>query len=291
LHLSHEPSLTFSPKIETFLESVHCDSALFPLKGTSLVTLTRNTFVTDAFKILAEARISSAPVVDDEGRAIYVLGVGDLVNFILHHFTEEDMKSNHDIEDLIQKKGQLAHVKVKHMSEDIEQKYSAFNTENLSVAVKTMILKRAHRILVITQDSIPEALISQSRIVQMLHILADEHKLRKTVEDIQLGFKEVHSIPTNASAFQAFKLMKEKKVSAVAVVDLNGRLVGTISIADIKALGDRLTLFQLLGESTESYMNHIQKSREADDIRPMLLSCRKTSTLDYVETDHVLEGA
>lgn len=49
-----------------------------------------------------------------------------------------------------------------------------------------------------------------------------------------IGTKPVVTIEENEMAIKAFKVMKEQKVSAVAVVNKDGNLVGTISVNDLK---------------------------------------------------------
>jgi CBS domain-containing protein len=49
-----------------------------------------------------------------------------------------------------------------------------------------------------------------------------------------LGHKDVITIGVNGRAIDAFKIMTDRGVSAVGVVDEEGKLVGNISVRDIR---------------------------------------------------------
>lgn len=60
-----------------------------------------------------------------------------------------------------------------------------------------------------------------------------------TLGEKNLGIKNVLSIKQDEKAFDGFRLMAENKVSAVAVVDSEGKFVNSLTAKDIKALVQR----------------------------------------------------
>jgi len=60
-----------------------------------------------------------------------------------------------------------------------------------------------------------------------------------TLGEKNIGIKTVLSIRDDAKAFDGFKLMAEKRVTAVAIVDSEGKFVSSLTAKDIKALVQR----------------------------------------------------
>lgn len=58
--------------------------------------------------------------------------------------------------------------------------------------------------------------------------------IQKTIAEINLGTKPVISVNENTPAIETFRLMDNKKISSVAVVDANGTFVGNTSASDLK---------------------------------------------------------
>jgi len=134
--------------------------------------------------------------------------------------------------------------------------------QELYDAVKLMIEKKAHRILVYDSKFNLCNVITQSRVMQFINVVAgDLPKGNKTLKELNLGFKEVFTISENQTAYSAFKKMLEKKVSALAVVNDKGKLQGNISMADIKAVGFDLKFWDLLGLPLSEYLQELVKRR------------------------------
>jgi len=155
-----------------------------------------------------------------------------------------------------------------------------------------MVANHAHRILISNDQGKLTNVITQSRVVNyLLPSLESPSKANKSLKELKIGFKDVVSINKKAMAFHAFKLMKEKKVSAVAVVDDHGRIVGNISVNDIKLLGYRLQYFNILSMSCEEYLKEISENPEMEETRTQIykkfqglnphyvISCQSTDSL------------
>jgi CBS domain-containing protein len=59
---------------------------------------------------------------------------------------------------------------------------------------------------------------------------------------LSIGTKPVLSVNHNTSAIDTFRLMDNKKISGVAVVDDSGKLVGNTSAIDLKLFMNTLSL-------------------------------------------------
>ena len=71
---------------------------------------------------------------------------------------------------------------------------------------------------------------------------------------MQHFFKTVISVKEDDSAFTAFELMVEKDIQGVAVVDSDGRLVGNLSIRDLKIVGADMSMFWRLQQSVSNFL-------------------------------------
>ena len=83
--------------------------------------------------------------------------------------------------------------------------------------------------------SVCEGIISQSSIVAFIASKCPKGSLDETMTDAGLPFlKDVVTIADTASAAEAFELLDSKRLSGIAVVDEDGKLVGNTSAKDIK---------------------------------------------------------
>jgi len=140
--------------------------------------------------------------------------------------------------------------------ESLDPVYSVNDEAELLKVLKIMVDSKAHRVMVQDQETGKlNGLITQSRLLEFIETTL--HSIRErdqTLSDLNLGFKEVASVNEKNMALTAFKQMTEKvkimapadskslffflagckRVSAVAVVNNEGTLVGNISVNDLK---------------------------------------------------------
>jgi len=276
--MQHNHINTKFHRTDTFLEEVNCSYSLFP--GCELITISKNESLSQALKVLSEAQVLSMPVIDKDGKAVKMLSLFDVVDYILQHICEEDLQDDLLLE---KRRVELIQSKISQLSCEIGSLDKPFNVmacDKLSTAVQTMIKHKAHRVLVLNSDGKPESLITQSRVVQLLSMMSSSNKL-KTVGQLELVKKKVVSISKEKKALHAFQLMKSHKVSAVAVVDEDDRFVGDISVSDIKVLGQNMESVSSLNAPISAFLREIQKNGGMDNETSGTLCCSLSSTLDY----------
>lgn len=107
---------------------------------------------------------------------------------------------------------------------------------SLFSVIEVMAKHKVHRVPLIDHQGRVSNLITQSAIVSYLamHLPELGPITEKTVAEFLPGHKEVITVDINARAIEAFKSMVEHKVSAVGVVDEEGKLTGNISVKDIR---------------------------------------------------------
>jgi len=105
-------------------------------------------------------------------------------------------------------------------------------------------LANIHRIPVVDEHQKLIAVLSQTQVVHYLtpyvHLLPFANK---TVEELELGNRKVVCVSTSDKVKDAFVKINSLKISGVAVLNSDGKLVGNISASDIKLIGLDASLF------------------------------------------------
>lgn len=118
---------------------------------------------------------------------------------------------------------------------------------------------KIHRVPVVRDGTIVD-IISQSTIIAALQSHAkDLHSTLNVPVTAAAGSGEVVCVQENEPAIKAYQLMKEHKISAVGVMDANGRLTGCISGTDLKLYLAKPS-FQYLRQSAMEFMKGVRKS-------------------------------
>jgi CBS domain-containing protein len=258
--------------------------------------------ISQALKILIDNKVQAVPVVDhNSGKPLYILSMMNILDYLLQVFNENDFKTDYShqfLQWLEGKPEKVAQEKLTVIEQKIDYKLDDAVTidESASIldALKLSLDNKIHRVLVLNADGKLSNLITQSRIIQFVAVMLDNlPKTSKSLAELNLGVSPVLTISEDQTAFHAFKLMKEKRVSGLAVVDANGKLVGSISASDLKIIGYDVKFWNLLGLSVKDYLNEINKSghpeyrshlflwaREPNG-PPIVIKCKKTDTLKF----------
>lgn len=103
---------------------------------------------------------------------------------------------------------------------------------------KVLTARHKHRVCIGNSSAaraVCEGILSQSSIVAFIASKCPKGSLDEKMTDAGLDFrKDVVKIADSASAAEAFELLDSKRLSGIAVVDEDGKLVGTTSAKDIK---------------------------------------------------------
>eukprot|EP01126_Amoeba_proteus_P040745 TRINITY_DN4363_c0_g1_i13.p1 TRINITY_DN4363_c0_g1~~TRINITY_DN4363_c0_g1_i13.p1 ORF type:complete len:208 (-),score=20.56 TRINITY_DN4363_c0_g1_i13:315-938(-) len=100
------------------------------------------------------------------------------------------------------------------------------------------MLYSSFRLPVFTLSGDLVGILSQMDIVSLLDTHIQLFPIaNKSVKDLRLGLKEVIQISDSLTLKDAFRVIRENRVSGIAVVDKRGYLVGNVSASDIKIIG------------------------------------------------------
>jgi len=219
-------------KIEALFEDGQSQSS-----AKDLVTGNANDPALASLKKLLEHKILSIPLYDDKARAYNAFfDILDALHFIV---------GSHDSSDSLETLAANAEF----------TKYSSKEIANLSgenyfvpipkgkplveaLEVMTQDYPRLHRLPVVDSEGKLVGILSQSRIVRFLGQHVSKFDFGSlSIKRTNLGLQTVVSVNQSEKVTKALELIKEKKVSAVAVVDDNGVLVGNFSATDLKLIG------------------------------------------------------
>lgn len=93
----------------------------------------------------------------------------------------------------------------------------------------------------------------------------------------------VLSVSETDTAIRAFRLMVERKVSGLAVVDADGRLTDTISVRDLKGIGTEAEMFTRLWDSVAEFKKWVKtRTPHCETLPRQPVVVLPTTTLDQV---------
>jgi len=265
-----ETQNTGEERLLQFLKNNKANSPIIPNEPWhKVVTVRQEVTLGEAFKQLIEHRILSLVVVDAEKKPVYTFELKHIVTYMLKIFNEEDfgpefyMKIMNWISDSphLQRAEQFSKAKLEEVMKNLKLDPVCVMREEdpLLDVVKKMTDFSAHRIVVKDSQNHVCNLITQSRLISLLHAM-NIPKFEMTLEQLTIGSKPVISVKQTDTAYQAFKLMAEKKVNGIAVVNDLGELVGNISISDIKLIGWNADFWNLMGFSYQGVSSTIVQS-------------------------------
>jgi len=146
----------------------------------------------------------------------------------------------------------------------------------LADAVQLLVANKCHRVVVVDDENRFVNFITQSRILQVLStVFRAVPEVHKTIRDLGLSgiaIKDVTHVTENDMTYEAFKLMREKNVSGVAVLDEHGHVAGNISVNDLKLLDFDMKFLNLLGLPVKEYLRVVNDPHSIQQIQPVRMS-------------------
>jgi CBS domain-containing protein len=215
----------------------------------------------EAFKNMIDHRILSVVVVNEEKRPISAFGLTHVISYLLKSFGEDVIGSK--ISSLLNDTEAVRSVskaKISHVLQEVDVEVDPIillgEDAPLMEAIELMLETRAHRIVVQDRNQILKNLITQSRIVSLVNMM-EAPILGKSLQDLNVGTRNVVTIRNTETAYKGFQTMISKKISGLAVVNETGELLGNLSVADIKLVGWNADYWNLLGLSIKEYLQQL----------------------------------
>jgi CBS domain-containing protein len=232
-----------------------------------------------SLKKLLKAKVLSIPLYDEKAKAYTAFF--DIID-VLHFVTSE--------------RGGDGSMEMLEGSEEFK-KYTSAEVANLSgdnhfvpipssqplveaMEVMTHDYSRLHRLPVVDKDGKLIGILSQSRLVRFLGQHVSKFDFGSlSIKQTHLGVQKVISVTVKDRVSKALEEIKEKKVSAVAVVDETGVLVGNFSATDLKLLGYDNEVAKIAGpdQTLGHFVNKVKKGL-GDKPYPIAVESKATTS-------------
>jgi len=236
---------------------------------------TREDRVVDVWKGLIKHNFLSVPVLSKtEHRYFGFLDLADIVRHLVKQFADESM-STAEFWEKIEEEKSFGHLTVNDIMQSPQSSRNPFHPvrRGYSLLHAFEILARepsCHRVPVLSEDRHLLNVITQSQAIGLLYknISALGAKMDKPLHECHTLFKSVVSINESALAISAFEKMVEREVSGLAVVDDDGKLVGNLSLRDLKLVGFDIHLFWRFYQSIKNFIVKLRKEYQEKHNRP-----------------------
>lgn len=259
--------------------------------STEIVELPSNCSVVDAFRSLVDKHVRSAPVWDEaEKKYLGFFDTSDFLCYVVAVIEKQNKDSSEspvefcDLNDLLQTVSEL-HPDASKVSSVCNASgnnpyYNVMPSMPLSDIFTLLADQGLHRITVVDPLSHKiSKIISQSNITSFLMkhpaVLAPLKGI--TVEASNFFKSPVVSVKESDLVIEAFYLMRDNKLSGIAVVDENGKLISSISNSDLRAVV-KGKAFQF---NACTVLEFLQRSRAMDgpNVRPAVVTVTMQTSL------------
>jgi len=235
--------------------------------GNKIFICSREDKLVEVWKGLSKHNFHSVPVLSKVKNKYYgIVDLHDITRFVLSFFGKEELKDMGNFWKIVEKSEKLKNVTVNSVMSFPRSVNNPFHpvTVGYSLHFALEVLAREdhlERVPIITRDRSLYNMLTISRVVQFFFdnkkILGK--RLNKPISMIGSSTKGVFSIKTTDHAYEAFNLMNEKHVSAVAVINEKEQLVGVISQTDLKVISEDGSLFYKLHQDAKTFVETINK--------------------------------
>jgi len=259
------------------------------LGSTDVIELRANDSLYHAMTVLSTYKILSAPVRDKQSNLVGMVDLMDIVALLGKLFTKENPKNIQSLSNYYREVSGLSLYTVKDLMNKSGRNPLKLLRENESITTAIQMFTKQphpfHHIPIVNKQNQVVKIITQYDIIQYLFNNMnrfDSSVLRSTIKQLKHGNQSpVEYVTIHDTALKAFLRMHEKGVSALAVVNDNGILVGNISSTDIQGILSKnanilnellLPVMQYLGDIRNPYSNLSASKVSGDDTRFMARS-------------------
>jgi CBS domain-containing protein len=198
-------------------------------------------------KILTDHSITAVPVRDAlHDRWLGFVEMTDIAEYILRVIKEA--KTDEDLGQLLARKPLLGiHAAQLFKRESPAKTFKTLSSEDvLKDALELIVEKGFERFGVQDLTGKLIGVVSQTKIISFLSERADVFEFsRKTVSELQLGYREVISVNQHELLKAAIEIILQMNIHGVGVVDDQGKLVGNLSVSDLKIATSDEQLLQM----------------------------------------------
>jgi 5'-AMP-activated protein kinase regulatory gamma subunit len=269
-----ETGTTLTPAYATsndFLVALVKTSAnQLPIADGKIYVAHRNDKVVDVLKGLINHNFLSCPVVVQKGNSTKYYGfidLADIVRFVVSQFGETTLKDfGENFWKLVEKEelfqtrtvGDLMvyPLSSRNPFHEVRRGYSLFHVFEILARERGV-----HRVPIIDEGRRIVHLATQSQILDFLSKnLANLGTIcNKPLSQLQHITTDVLCVKHNEIAMEAFSKMIKQTVTGVGVIDTNGKLIGNLSLRDLKCISSDGSMFWRLYQTVEVFITKLNK--------------------------------
>jgi len=249
--------------------------------------------ITDVWKGLVAHNFLSVPVLQKTKNKYYgFIDMYDIVKFVVEFFgASEELKNTEDWFKLAEASEEFQKKTVndimKYPLSTRNPFFPIHSGYSLFCAVEALAREKGlHRIPVIDEERKLITVITQSQIVNILQKNLDilGEKKDKPVNQMDRYFEDIVCVHEDDIAIEAFKIMVEKNVGGLAVIDKEGKLAANISLRDLKVMSTDTRLFWRLYQTVHNFLLKVRKeNNETSGDRPRtVVTVKPSDTLETV---------
>ncbi|KAL6069800.1 hypothetical protein QOT17_007372 [Balamuthia mandrillaris] len=247
--------------------------------------------VVDAMNILFAKNVLSIPV-ENENKEFYAfIDLLDIVTFMVHLFDETALGTHNRWQEELQHLAVLEQgerfttTKVKEIAGLSERNpfIPVKQGEPLLQVLEILGKKRVHRVPIVNEEGKVVNIVTQSAVVDHLakHMSALGPIVNTPLKELGVvGKKKVITVSIDSRTIDAYKLMHQHKISAIAVVDADGHLVANVSTRDIRAISTDSSILAKLYQPISHFLTQIHM--DSIDIVNPAISCSMKDALGLV---------
>lgn len=247
-----------------------------------LVSIPSNMPIAQAFKLLIESKILSAPVYEkDSSNFVGFLDTRDLLAFCC--FAYDDNNLIPSLEEIVHHGAKRVAVAITAVTPAYLARRHRFSSVNesstLAEAADKLARSDTHRIPVVDKSGDLSSIVTQSAIVKYLYDHKDDFKLamQSSVKELELGSSPVVCVNKDAVAAEVFEIMDKKGLSGVGITDADGKIIANTSASDSKLFLDSM---ESLGLPIMEFLRRIYK--DMVDVHAPLVCVSPSASLEEV---------
>ncbi|MFH1673619.1 MAG: CBS domain-containing protein [Pseudomonadota bacterium] len=183
------------------------DAEIREFMSSPVLTANKNTEVYAAYNLLATNKIRRLVVVDDEHQAVGVVTQSNLIDHLGYEYF----------------------IEIKKVSEIMTKILFTISKDITVYQALTKMAQKSVSCLIITQDDRPVGILTERDVAKLLADRDDVWQLK--VEKVMSC--PVQTAPRNTPIHEAAKIMKQKNIRRLVVVDSEGKIVGLTTQSDI----------------------------------------------------------
>ena len=245
-----------------------------------------------AFKLLIENQILSLPVQCTKGinnrKYVAFIDICDIVTHFMDVFGEDfqkpDWQTSADPMEWLRERATFAGETCgKVANKSGRNSFCPVQSDApIRAVIDNLINENVHRVPIVNPDGTLVTVVTQSQLIKWLAVHLDPIQVfsDESIESLGLAKSAVITISSAEPTLNAFKLINDHRVSGVGVVDASGKLVGNISVSDMREIGYSARLFDKIQLPISQFIELIHQAHP--DQPQAILSVTPTASLREV---------